>query len=101
MKFRFHLAAAAPLFLIPALWSASAQISMGEGALVQVRHHASPRRLLPAGSQYWITTPGLSAGVSRGYYYNNFQSYGASPGQPGSPTYAPYAGLPPLRYYGN
>ena len=101
MQLRFRsLAASASLFLIPLLWGASTQAE--QGALVQVKHHhVSPRRLPPAGSQYWITTPGLSAGANSSRTYNSYQSYGASPGQPGSPTYAPYAGLPPLRYYGN
>ena len=101
MQFRFRsLAAAAPLFLIPLLWGASLQ--MEQRGVVEVRHHhVSPGRLPPAGSQYWITTPGVSAGANNSRTYNSYQSYGASPGQPGSPTYAPYAGLPPLRYYSN
>jgi hypothetical protein len=102
MNFRFCLAAAAPLFLIPALWGAPAQIPEQQTSLIQVKHHrASPRRLPPRCC--WITTPGVNAGISTRYYYYyyNYPSFGASPGQPGSPTYAPYAGLPPLRYHSN
>ena len=102
MKISFCvLAAAASLLLIPAACGAAPGLPREQGLLEQVKHRgASPRALPPVGSPHWMTTPNLGIGSSSWRDYN-YQSYGASPGQPGSPTYAPYAGLPPLRYYGN
>ena len=95
------LAAAVSFVLASQAAYAVPVVPLGQGLIVQVRHHkALPHRIPPTGS-LWITTPGLSAGANSSRTYNSYQSYGASPGQPGSPTYAPYAGLPPLRYYGN
>lgn len=103
MKVAYVFAAAvASLLLMPAASGAAMPIGQGllvsqRGPVVEVKLH---HHKAPVGTQYWITTP--NAGVSSGSWRSeSFQSYGASPGQPGSPTYAPYAGLPPLRYYGN
>ena len=92
------LAVAAPMLLFPLLWSGLSDVSLAQETAIQVRHHRStPRNLPPVGSQVWITTPSPNA---RWQSYNS-QNFGASPGQPGSPTYAPYAGLPPIRSYSN
>jgi hypothetical protein len=90
----YVLAAATSLVLIPATCLAAPRILIEHGLLVEVVHRGVTRALPPVG--YWRTAPYLHTGPSSWRYYN-FQSYGASPGQPGSPTYAPYAGLPPLR----
>ena len=90
------LAAVASLLLIPAVASAASGMPREQRLLVQVKHHAS-RTLPPVRSPIW-TTPNLRTG-SGNWRYHNYENYGASPGQPGSRTYAPYAGLPPVRYH--
>ena len=100
MRFCFSaLAAAVSFTLTSAISQAAPALPTGYGLVVEVKHHYHAHRKAPVGTQYWITTPNV--GVSSSWPNYSYQSYGASPGQPGSPTYAPYAGLPPLRYYSN
>jgi hypothetical protein len=95
MKVLYVLATAGCFLLAPVSAQSAAVLPWGHGLLVQVKHRthrAHPYAVYP----YVITTPEVQG--SGRWRNDSDQSFGASPGQPGSPTYAPYAGLPPLRY---